>query len=115
GSAERVEQPAHVALERESVRKQVVRQPYRLRALQVRIPGEQRVGVLARAPGQRVDEVAQRQSDRAAVSDQPQPQRRDDSVVAGEACSNARSDVWCAGQKRALDGGVDVLVAVVEA
>src|SRR5262249_55329927 len=53
GSLGRVDDPAAVALEHVHVGQEVVRQPDRLRPLQVRVPGRQRVDVLARLLEQR--------------------------------------------------------------
>ena len=96
------------------MRQQVVREADGLGALQVRVPGHQRVGVLACPLHQRVDQIARRQGHRSPVPDQPQPQRGDDSVVAGQACSNLGAGIGDPLEQRTLDRRVDVFISRVE-
>ena len=86
GSARRpVAQALQVAHERPGVRLQVVREQHRLRVLQVRAPGHDRVGVRLGLRHERVDDAQDVAGDRARVIEEVHPHQGRDLVVAAAA------------------------------
>ena len=102
---------AVIAVEHPRVRQQVMRQPHRLRPLQMGVPRHQRVEMLARACDERLGERLEGGRLCRAVLADPQQRVGDHLIVATAAGVQAPTRITGDLREATLDGGVDVLVA----
>ncbi|OEI70206.1 Uncharacterized protein Cus16_0832 [Curtobacterium sp. ER1/6] len=109
-----VAEPLEVADQGPRVREQVVREEHGLSVLQVRPARHDRRRVLARLLGDRVDEVDDEPSDAATVVEHVHAAERRDLVVAAPSRPELAAELGAeVRDEQALEGAVDVLVAVV--